>query len=138
MNQQHVQRKAIRLSDPDAVAKLLAEACESFADAQYIFIASRDGLVVASGNSSDGEEDEVALRGSVVAAAAASIGDHFAVLASHGRSQSVLFEADRGCVGVFPLTSTLVLVVGSAQSVSLGRLSATARKIIAQLHAPNG
>ncbi|MGY4098010.1 roadblock/LC7 domain-containing protein [Nocardia sp. R16R-3T] len=137
MNQQHAQRKEIRLSDPDSVAKLLAEARESIDDAQYIFVASRDGLVVASGNSSDGEEDEVSLRGSVIAAAAASIGDHFSALASHGRSQSVLFEADRGCFGVFPLTSTLVLVVGSAQSVSLGRLSAAARKIIAKLHAPD-
>ncbi|MET8650908.1 MULTISPECIES: roadblock/LC7 domain-containing protein [Nocardia] len=130
-------RKEIRLTDPEAVGRLLTEVCTSVADADYVFITSRDGLVVASGNSVDtSEEDEVALRGSVLAAAAAGIGDHFAAMTSHGRSQSVLFEADRGSVGVFPLTSTLVLVVGGAESVSLGRLTAAARKIIATLHSP--
>ncbi|WP_280270515.1 roadblock/LC7 domain-containing protein [Nocardia wallacei] len=140
MSEQRIQRKEIRLGDSATVARLLTAACTSIGDAQYAFVTSRDGLVIASGNalpSIGQDEDEVAMRGSALAAAAAGIGDHFAALSAHGRLQSAFFEADRGCVAVVPLSSTLLLVVGSAPAVSLGRLTAAARKIVATLHAPN-
>jgi len=140
VTEQGIRRQEIRLTDPEAVTRLLNRACAMVDDAQYAFITSRDGLVISAGTAAEnpGDADEqVALRGSALGAAAAGIGDNFAALASHGRLQSALFESDRGCVGVFPVSSTLLLIVSSARSVNLGRLTAAAKKIIALLHAPD-
>ncbi|MQY25983.1 roadblock/LC7 domain-containing protein [Nocardia aurantia] len=129
-------RLELALTEPDEVARLLAEACESIDDAAYAFVASRDGLVVASATAHEQPEDAVALRGSALAAAAMGIGDHFAAMSAHGRLQSTFFEADRGCVGIFPISSAMLLVVGSGQSVNLGRLTAAAKRVLALLQAP--
>ncbi|MFF0490983.1 roadblock/LC7 domain-containing protein [Nocardia sp. NPDC004068] len=132
-------RLTIALSEPRKVADLLTAVCADIDDAAYAFLASRDGLVIAaSGAADEASESEVALRGSALASAAIGIGDHFAVLSSHGRLQSTLFESERGCVGIYPMSSTVLLVVGTAQAVNLGRLSAAAKKIISALQEPNG
>jgi uncharacterized protein len=129
-------RLELALSEPDKVARMLTEACAAVDDAAYAFVASRDGLVVASATAADGPEDPVAMRGSALAAAAVGIGDHFSALSAHGRLQSTFFESERGCVGIFPMSSTILLVVGGNQSVNLGRLTAAAKRIIALLQAP--
>ncbi len=134
-----MQRLEIALSEPRRVAELLTEACSTIDDAAYAVIASRDGLAIAAGGESgETSESDVALRASALAAAAMGIGDHFTAISAHGRLQSTLFEADRGCVGIFPMSSTVMLVVGSRQSVNLGRLSSAAKKIMAILQVPNG
>ncbi|MCX4098561.1 roadblock/LC7 domain-containing protein [Nocardia sp. alder85J] len=130
-------RLELALGEPGKVAGLLTDACATIDDAAYAFVASRDGLVVASATASETPEDQVALRGSALAAAAMGIGDHFAALSAHGRLQSTYFEADRGCVGIFPISSALMLVVGSDRSVNLGRLTAAAKRILAILQAPS-
>ncbi|MCX4098369.1 roadblock/LC7 domain-containing protein [Nocardia sp. alder85J] len=121
------------------MAQVLTDSCAAAADdVQYAFVASRDGLVVAAASTpTQRDEDQTALRGSAIAAAAAGIGDHFIALSSRGgRLQSVLFEADRSCVAVLPLSSALLLVVGGTQATSLGRLSAAARRMVHALQTP--
>ncbi|MEV0358493.1 hypothetical protein AB0H71_20820 [Nocardia sp. NPDC050697] len=131
-------RHEIALGDPRAVGVLLQRACEEIADVEHAVMTSRDGLVVAaddvSGQMTHG--DSIAMRSSAMAAAAIGIGDHFTNLVTQGRLQSAVFEADRGCVGVFPLSSTLLLVVTSAPAVNLGRFNAAAKRVLGILQAP--
>ncbi|MGQ4599616.1 roadblock/LC7 domain-containing protein [Nocardia sp. R6R-6] len=132
-------RHDVVLHDPTLVEALLQRACDEIDDVQHAVITSRDGLVVAANKESGGSGDEgdtIALRGSAMAAAAAGIGDHFARLVSQGKLHSATFEADRGCVGVFPITSTLLLIVTSQPTVTLGRFSAAAKKVLAILQSP--
>ncbi|MEG8182791.1 hypothetical protein GZH49_30450 [Nocardia terpenica] len=128
-----LQRQEIRLSDPTVVKDLLARACALVDDIQHAMIASRDGLIIAA--DANGNE-EVAIHGSALGAAAAGIGDHFTNLAAHGRLQSMLVEGDRGCAGVFPVSTALLLIVTSAPGVTLGRFSAAAKKVVATLQSP--
>lgn len=134
------ERHDVVLQDPILVEALLQRACDEIGDVQHAVITSRDGLVVAAnkeaGGSGDGA-DTIAMRGSAMAAAAAGIGDHFARLVSQGRLHSATFEADRGCIGVFPVSTTLLLIVTSQPTVTLGRFSAAAKKVLALLRSPH-
>lgn len=141
MSAQGIRRLEIRLSDPDDVSRLLEHACSAVGDVQMAFLTSRDGIVIASSSAASeiySEADEqMALRGSALAAATAGIGDNVAYLAAHGRLRSALFESDNGCSGVYPITATLLLVVIGARTVNLGRLTAAAKRIIALLQDPD-
>ncbi|MEV0360760.1 roadblock/LC7 domain-containing protein [Nocardia sp. NPDC050697] len=131
-------RTEIALGDPEVVGRLLQRACDELYEVEHAVMTSRDGLVVASDTASAGYDggDSIAMRGSAMAAAAIGIGDHFTGLLHQGRLQSAVFEADRGCVGVFPVSSTLLLVVTSAPGVSLGRFNAAAKRVLGMLLAP--
>ncbi|MGQ4617827.1 roadblock/LC7 domain-containing protein [Nocardia sp. R7R-8] len=133
------QRHDVVLQDPILVGALLQRACDEIGDVQHAVITSRDGLVVAANKESGGSDDgadTIAMRSSAMAAAAAGIGDHFARLVSQGKLQSATFEADDGCVGVFPLSTALLLIVISQPAVTLGRFSAAAKKVLAVLQSP--
>ncbi|MEU4842960.1 hypothetical protein [Nocardia testacea] len=69
-----------------------------------------------------------------MAAAGAGIGDHCTQL--HGRLQGSIFEAEHGCVGVFPISTTLLLIVTSRTSVSMGRFSVAATRTLPLLQSP--
>ncbi|GAB2781856.1 roadblock/LC7 domain-containing protein [Amycolatopsis magusensis] len=134
------QRREIRLRDPQVVGELLDRACAEVDDVRHAVMTSRDGLVIAadSGSRTEGDgEATIALHGSALAAAAASIGDHFSGLVSQGRLQSTVFEAERGCVGVFPMSSTLLLIVTSMPSVTPGRFTAAARRVVSTILQPD-
>ncbi|MGN2637677.1 roadblock/LC7 domain-containing protein [Nocardia takedensis] len=131
-------RHEVLLGDPRAVARVLQRACREIEDVEHAVLTSRDGLVVAANDEAGGSsgEDTVAMRGSAMAAAAAGIGDHFVGLVTRGRLQAAVFEADRGCVGVFPVSSTLLLVVTSMPQVNLGRFNAAAKRVLSMLQEP--
>ncbi|MGW4369490.1 roadblock/LC7 domain-containing protein [Nocardia takedensis] len=131
-------RREVLLGDPQAVGRVLQRACREIEDVEHAVLTSRDGLVVAANDEAGGSsgEDTVAMRGSAMAAAAAGIGDHFVGLVTRGRLQAAVFEADRGCVGVFPVSSTLLLVVTSMPQVNLGRFNAAAKRVLSMLQEP--
>ena len=133
-----VNRHEVVLGDPQVVGRLLQRACREIEDVEHAVLTSRDGLVVAANSEAGGVagEDTVAMRGSAMAAAAAGIGDHFVGLVTRGRLQAAVFEADRGCVGVFPVSSTLLLIVTSMPSVNLGRFNAAAKRVLSLLQEP--
>lgn len=132
------ERHEVLLGDPATVSRLLQRACDEIDDVEHAIMTSRDGLVVAANRESGGHEggDTIAVRGSAMAAAAAGIGDHMTQLVSQGRLQASMFEADRGCVGVFPVSTTLLLVVTSRPSVTLGRFSIAAKRVLQVLQSP--
>lgn len=131
-------RQEVALRDPAVVGQLLQRACDEIDDVEHAVMTSRDGLVVAANREASGPDgaDTLAMRGSAMAAAAAGIGDHFTDLVRQGRLHAAVFEADRGCVGVFPVTSTLLLVVTSRPQVTLGRFNAAAKRVLTLLTAP--
>ncbi|MBH0774721.1 roadblock/LC7 domain-containing protein [Nocardia bovistercoris] len=132
------ERQEVALRDRHAVGRVLERACREIDEVEHAVMTSRDGLVVAANEDSGGDsgEDGIAMRGSAMAAAAAGIGDHFTSLVSQGRLQSAVFEAERGCVGIFPVSSTLLLIVTSAPSVSTGRFNIAAKKVLGLLLEP--
>lgn len=69
-----------------------------------------------------------------MAAPGTGIGDHFTQL--HGRLQGSIFEAEHGCVGVFPISTTLLLIATSRTSVSMGRFSVAATRTLQLLQSP--
>lgn len=133
-------RQEVRLSDPDTVSRLLQRACSEIDDIEHAILTSRDGLVIAANEESGGYTgtDTIAVRGSAMAAAAAGIGDHFTQLVSLGRLHASMFEADRGCVGVFPVSSALLLIVTSTPTITLGRFSIAAKRVVQLLQSPAG
>lgn len=132
------ERQEVLLRDPQAVGKLLQRASEEIDDIEHAVLTSRDGLVVAADERASGTdgEDSIAIRSSAMAAAAIGIGDHFTNLVAQGRLHTAIFEADRGCVGVLPVSSSLLLVVTSTPGVNLGRFNAAARKVLTLLTEP--
>ncbi|MBF6347632.1 MULTISPECIES: hypothetical protein [Nocardia] len=73
-----------------------------------------------------------------MAAAAARIGDHFTQLVSLGRLHASMFEADRGCVGVFPVSSALLLIATCTPTITLGRFAIAAKRVVQLLQSPAG
>lgn len=128
-------RVEILLRDPEVVGALLDEILLEMADIATLVVTSKDGIVIAGRGPAD-ESGHLPDHASALAAAANSIGGNFVDILTPGRLQSALFESTRGCVGVYPLTSTILLVLGSALGVSLGRFMAAAKKAIAALQRP--
>ncbi len=133
-----VERVEVALRDPAVVGGLLQRAVDEIDGVAHAIMTTRDGLVIAANREAGGPEgaDTLAMRGSAMAAAASGIGDHFTTLVRQGRLHASVFEAERGCVGVFPLSSTLLLVVTSAPTVNLGRFNAAAKRVLGILQAP--
>jgi predicted regulator of Ras-like GTPase activity (Roadblock/LC7/MglB family) len=132
-------RRDVLLSDPAIVGRLLQQACDEIDGIEHAIMTSRDGLLIAANKESSGDDtaDTLADRASAMAAAGAGIGDHFTQLVSHGRLQGSIFEAEQGCVGVFPISTTLLLVVTSRTSVSMGRFSVAAKRTLQLLQSPD-
>lgn len=128
-------RVEIRLRDPELVRSLLDELWDEIADVESAVVTSRDGIVIAAGSRKDAA-GHLPDHASALAAAASGIGDNFIETLSAGRLESVLFESSRGCVGVYPLTSTLLLVLGSSSDVTPGRFMAAAKRVISTLQTP--
>ncbi|MEV3961378.1 roadblock/LC7 domain-containing protein [Nocardia sp. NPDC050193] len=132
-------RRDVLLSDPQIVGRLLQQACDEIDGIEHAIMTSRDGLLIAANRESGSTDtvDNLAVRASAMAAAGAGIGDHFTQLVSHGRLQGSIFEAEQGCVGVFPISTTLLLVVTSGTSVSMGRFSVAAKPTVQLLQSPD-
>lgn len=132
-------RRDVLLSDPRIVGRLLQQACDEIDGIEHAIMTSRDGLLIAANRESGDTDtvDNLAVRASAMAAAGAGIGDHFTQLVSHGRLQGSIFEAEQGCVGVFPISTTLLLVVTSGTSVSMGRFSVAAKRTVQLLQSPD-
>ncbi|UGT61380.1 roadblock/LC7 domain-containing protein [Nocardia asteroides] len=134
-----VERVEVALRDPAVAGKLLQRAVEEIDDVAHAIMTTRDGLVIAANRDADGPPgaDTIAARGSAMAAAASGIGDHFTDLVRQGRLHASVFEAERGCVGVFPISATLLLVVAGGPAVTMGRFNAAAKRVLALLQAPD-
>ncbi|MGA6204331.1 roadblock/LC7 domain-containing protein [Nocardia testacea] len=131
-------RRDVLLNDPAIVGRLLQQACDEIDGIQHAIMTSRDGLLIAANKESMGDTaDALADRASAMAAAGAGIGDHFTQLVSHGRLQGSIFEAEHGCVGVFPISTTLLLIVTSRTSVSMGRFGVAAKRTLQLLQSPD-
>lgn len=132
-------RRDVLLGDPAVVGRLLQQACDEIDGVEHAIMTSRDGLLIAADKESINNDtvDNMAVRASAMAAAGAGIGDHFAQLASHGRLQGSIFEAEHGCVGVFPVSTTLLLIVTGRTSVSMGRFSIAAKRTLQLLQSPD-
>ncbi|MGW5381353.1 roadblock/LC7 domain-containing protein [Nocardia sp. NPDC003963] len=132
-------RQEVLLSDPAVVGDLLQRACDEIDGVEHAIMTSRDGLLIAANKESSGHDsaDTIAVRASAMAAAGAGIGDHFTHLVSHGRLQGSIFEAEHGCVGVFPISTTLLLIVTSRPSVNMGRFSVAAKRTLQLLQSPD-
>ena len=131
-------RQEIRLRDPKIVGELLGRICDEVDEVEHVVLTSRDGLAIASDSTADvGGEKSFSLHGSALAAAVASIGDHFVELVNRGRLRGVLFDVDDGCVGVYPISATLLLVVFGESGVTPGRFGAAVKKSVGILLAPD-
>ncbi|MGW0181645.1 roadblock/LC7 domain-containing protein [Nocardia sp. NPDC003345] len=131
-------RREVLLGDPAVVGRLLQQACDEIDGVEHAIMTSRDGLLIAANRESSGDDaDSMAVRASAMAAAGAGIGDHFTQLVSHGRLQGSIFEAENGCVGVFPISTTLLLIVTGRASVSMGRFSIAAKRTVQLLQSPD-
>ncbi|MFL6125159.1 roadblock/LC7 domain-containing protein [Actinophytocola sp.] len=93
-----------------------------------MLLASADGLVLASD-----------IRGIVVdtvaamAAAAASIAGQFTSQADIGDSKASLFEGDSGYVGVFPVETSVLLVVFGRKDMTMGLFNVAARTALSRV-----
>lgn len=134
-----VERVEVALRDPAVVGELLQRAVDEIDGVAHAIMTTRDGLVVAANREAGGPEgaDTIAMRGSAMAAAASGIGDHFTTLVRQGRLHASVFEAERGCVGVFPVSATLLLVVASEPAVTMGRFNAAAKRALTLLRTPD-
>jgi len=140
-----------QLQDPGVVAELLDRTRASVDGIVGAIVASRDGLVVAS---SVGAElatsevsdpvprragyaaDDTSTKTSAMAAVAAGLGAQFVQAAGSGTFQAVTFEGSRGCTGVYPLTSALLLVLVGGEQVTMGRFVVAAKQAVAIMLGP--
>jgi predicted regulator of Ras-like GTPase activity (Roadblock/LC7/MglB family) len=90
-----------------------------------MLLASSDGLVLAS-DIRDVVVDTVA----AMAAAAASIATQFTSQADVGESTASLFEGSSGYVGVFPVETSVLLVVFGRKDMTMGLFNVAARNAL--------
>ncbi|OLF15578.1 roadblock/LC7 domain-containing protein [Actinophytocola xanthii] len=140
----------VQLQDPAAVAELLQRMRATVRDIAGAVVASHDGLVVASdidpvvevaanetvGRRSRSAPEDTAHKTSAMAAVAAGLGAQFTQAAGSGTMQAVTFEGNRGCTGVFPLTSALLLVLIGAPQVTMGRFVVASKQALAAMLGP--
>lgn len=140
-----------RLQDPGVVGELLDRTRTSVDGIAGAIVASRDGLVVASSIDPDlavtqvsdpvprrgrFEIEDASTKTSAMAAVAAGLGAQFVQAAGNGTFQAVTFEGSRGCTGVFPLTSALLLVLVGGEHVTMGRFVVAAKHAVAMMLGP--
>ena len=141
------------LQDPETVAKVLAKARGAVMDVAGAVVATRDGLVMAANIDPELEEaaraaaptdrrarylpDDMASKTSAMASVAAGLGAQFVQAAGTGQLQAVTFEGSTGCVGVFPLTSTLLLVLFGDTRVTMGRFVVASKQALAVILGPH-
>ncbi len=142
-----------RLHDAETVAKVLAKARDSVTDIAGAVVATRDGLVMAANIDPALEaaaraatpkdrrslfvSDDMASKTSAMASVAAGLGTQFVQAAGTGQLQAVTFEGSTGCVGVFPLTSTLLLVLFGDTRVTMGRFIVASKQALAVILGPH-
>lgn len=142
-----------RLHDPAMVAEVLDRVCAAAPDLHGAVVASRDGLVVAARIAPDLSSDsldagraatkagfsfpDTAAKTAAMAAVAAGLGAQFVAAAANGEFQAVTFEGARGCCGVFPLTTAMLLVLLGRPQVTMGRFLVAAKGSLAILLGPN-
>jgi len=130
-------RVQIRLQDPEALGELLGRVRADVAGVAGLVVTSRDGIVVASdldpGTPNPGDAAD---QSAAMAAASAGIGQRFVQASDHGRLQSVVLEGERGCVGVQPLSGTLLLVVLGSRDTVMGRFTVAVKQVLNRLLAP--
>jgi predicted regulator of Ras-like GTPase activity (Roadblock/LC7/MglB family) len=142
-----------RLQDAETVAKVLAKARDSVTDIAGAVVATRDGLVMAANIDPALEaaaraatpkdrrslfvSDDMASKTSAMASVAAGLGTQFVQAAGTGQLQAVTFEGSTGCVGVFPLTSTLLLVLFGDTRVTMGRFIVASKQALAVILGPH-
>ncbi|MGM1058329.1 roadblock/LC7 domain-containing protein [Saccharothrix sp. Mg75] len=130
-------RVQIRLQDPEALGELLGTVRAAVDGVDGLVVTSRDGIVIAAdlGPGMPHPED-TADQVAAMAAASAGIGYRFVQASNLGRLQGVVLEGDRGCVGVQPLSGTLLLVLLGAPDTVMGRFTVAVKRVLAQLLAP--
>jgi predicted regulator of Ras-like GTPase activity (Roadblock/LC7/MglB family) len=142
-----------RLQDAETVAKVLAKARDAVTDVAGAVVATRDGLVMAANidpeleaaaraavpkdRRSRFETDDMASKTSAMASVAAGLGAQFVQAAGSGQLQAVTFEGSTGCVGVFPLTSTLLLVLFGDTRVTMGRFVVASKQALTVILGPH-
>lgn len=142
-----------QLQDPETVAKVITKARDAVQDIAGAVVATRDGLVMAAhidpeleaavraANPADRRSrfvsDDMASKTSAMASVAAGLGTQFVQAAGTGQLQAVTFEGSTGCVGVFPLTSTLLLVLFGDARVTMGRFVVAAKQALAVILGPH-
>jgi hypothetical protein len=142
----------VRLQDPEVIAKALTRMRESVQDIAGAVVASRDGLVMAADVDPAVEAaaraaqpaerrsrfavDDTASKAAAMASVAAGLGGQLTQAAGSGQFQAATFEGGGGCVGVFPLTSALLLVLIGAPSVTMGRFVVAAKQAMTVLLGP--
>ena len=82
------------------------------------------------------EIEDASTKTSAMAAVAAGLGAQFVQAAGNGTFQAVTFEGSRGCTGVFPLTSALLLVLVGGEHVTMGRFVVAAKHAVAMMLGP--
>ena len=93
-----------------------------------MLLASADGRVLAS-DIRDVVVDTVA----AMAAAAASIATQFTGQADVGESKASLFEGSSGYVGVFPVESSVLMVVFGRKDMTMGLFNVAARNALTRM-----
>jgi predicted regulator of Ras-like GTPase activity (Roadblock/LC7/MglB family) len=130
-------RTRIRLQDPGAVAEVLGRVRADVPDIDGAVLTSRDGLLIAAElDPGMPDADAVGLHASAMAAAAVGVGSRLVEFTNRGHLNGALFDGDRGCVGVYPVSSTIVLVLFGRSGVNPGSFTVAARKAMALLLSP--
>ncbi len=141
-----------QLQDPAALTELLDRTRGSVDGIAGAIVASRDGLVVASSIDPEMEAtsavsdpvprrarfepEDTATKTSAMAAVAAGLGAQFVQAAGNGTFEAVTFEGSRGCAGVYPLTSTLLLVLVGGPKVTMGRFVSASKQALTTMLGP--
>jgi predicted regulator of Ras-like GTPase activity (Roadblock/LC7/MglB family) len=142
----------VQFQDPEVIAGLLTRLRASTQDVGGAVVASRDGLVVAAdidpaleAAAREAEPanprgrfvvDDTASKTAAMASVAAGLGAQFVRASGTGTFQAVTFEGTAGCVGVFPLTSALLLVLLGAPKVTMGRFVVASKQALAVMFGP--
>lgn len=143
----------VQLQDPETVGKVIAKARDAVADIAGAVVATRDGLVMAANidpeleaaasaanpvdRRSRFDSDDMASKTAAMASVAAGLGTQFVQAAGTGQLQAATFEGSTGCVGVFPLTSTLLLVLFGDSRVTMGRFVVASKQALAVILGPH-
>ncbi|WNV86952.1 roadblock/LC7 domain-containing protein [Umezawaea sp. Da 62-37] len=131
-------RVEIRLGDPAALTELLGKVRTDVDGVDGVVVTSRDGLVLAADlNVSTARAGEVASQVAAMASVSAGVGLRFVQSSELGRLQGVLMEGDRGCIGVHPLSATVLLVLLGTPGTAMGRFTVAAKRATAMLLAPD-
>ncbi|WP_372660407.1 roadblock/LC7 domain-containing protein [Amycolatopsis kentuckyensis] len=114
--------------DPGRTLEVLRRIREQVDQVAGLLVATHDGLVLANDNESI-EADSVA----AMAAAAVGLATQFAAHAKIGESRGAMFEGSSGYVGVFPVESTLLLVVFGRPDITMGLFTLAAKQALTLL-----